>query len=406
VRVLLAVAGGPSHLYPLVPLAWAFRAAGHDVRLAGSARAADSMMHTGLPGVTLGSGPKLSPQAREELLATAYGQRPWPADWPAHPRSLDPGQVRLLEVLGRYSVAVAEGMADDLVAFTHQWRPDLIIHDTLALSAAVAAALLDVPCVRYTHGTQDVFRVEYRIDDGRPLPEYTALFERFGLDPPTGQPRYVDTVPPSMFVGAERPGVAMRWIPYNGPGETPAGLAGSRSRPRVCVTWGLVVPGALGSAAADPFRDTITAIAGTGAEVLVLAAADQIASLGEPPDGVRYLARAPLNLVLPHCDAIVHHGGEGTAMAAASLTIPQLVITREPLDDQCGGRLAATGAAIHLRHQHLERDPGQIRDAAEKLLSDPGYRDAAGRLADDIARQPSPAEVVPVLSTGAVPHVP
>jgi UDP:flavonoid glycosyltransferase YjiC (YdhE family) len=410
-RVLFAVAGGPSHLYPLVPLAWAFRVAGHEVRLAGTPRSAETMTHTGLSIVALGSGPKLTQQAREELLSTAYGQPPWPADWPAHPESLDYEQVRLLEVLGRYSVAAAEGMACDLVTFARQWRPDMIVHDTLALGAIVAATRLEVPCFRYSHGTQDVFKVEYRITDGEPLPEYIELFARFGLDPPNGLPSYIDTVPPSMFIGAEQPCVSMRWVPYNGPGTAPSELSGPRRRPRVCVTWGLVVPRALGSAAADPYGDVIAAVADAGAEVLALTSADQISSLDAPPPGVRYVSGAPLNLVLPYCDAIVHHGGEGSAMAAAALGVPQLVITREPLDDQCGGRLAAAGTAIHFRHQHLEADPAahrKIREAIGQLLSDPSYASAAVRLRNDIERQPAPAEVVAAFSGASLglPHIP
>ena len=399
-RILVAVAGGPSHLYPLVPLARAFRDAGHTVRLAGTPRAAETMTKTGLPTVALGSGPALSPQAREELLSTAYGQPPWPADWPARPESLGPEQIHLLEVLGRYSVAAAEGMAGALVDFATDWGPEVLVHDTLALGAVVAAARLGVPCFRYSHGTQDVFKVEHRITDGEPLPEYAAFLARFGVDPPTGSPSYVDTVPPSMFIGAERPSVALRWVPYNGPGAAPDGLTGPRRRPRICVTWGLVVPNALGSAAADPDGDVIAAAVEAGVDVLALTTEDQSSSLVAPPPGVRYVVGAPLKLVLPHCDAIVHHGGEGTAMAAASSAVPQLVITREPLDDQCGGRLAMTGAAIHLRHQQLAVDPssrGTIGDAIDKLLSDPGHADAAVRLREDVERQPAPAEVVDAL---------
>jgi UDP:flavonoid glycosyltransferase YjiC (YdhE family) len=110
----------------------------------------------------------------------------------------------------------------------------------------------------------------------------------------------------------------------------------------------------------------------------------------------------PLRLVVRHCDAIVHHGGEGSAMTAAYLGVPQLAITREPLDDQCGGRLAATGAAIHLRHQHLLADPSagaeRIARSVERLLADPDFAAAAGRLRADVNRQPAPAAVVSELA--------
>jgi len=232
------------------------------------------------------------------------------------------------------------------------------------------------------------------------------LFERHGAQPPVGlraePPTYVDTVPPSMFLGAERPCVPMRYVPFNGPGAVPDGLAGHRKRPRVAVTWGAVLPKALGSAAADQYREVITAIAGLGVEVLVLASETQLASLDGAPDGVRHLTGAPVNLVFPHCDAIVHHGGEGTSMTAACLGVPQLAITREPLVEQASGRLAKVGAAIHLQHQDMAAaEPAgyhrAVRDSVEKLLSGNGYAAAAARLRDDIAEMPPPSAVVDTL---------
>jgi len=396
VRVLCAAGGGPSLFYPLVPLAWAFRAAGHEVLLVGKPGSAEWLMHTGLPVETLGGPPRLSAEAREVFLADNYVQPPWLVDWPAHPESLIAEQTRLLEGLGRYAIAVADGMADDLVAFARRWRPDVIVHDELALSAEVAGALLGVPCVRHSHGTQDAFRMEYRITDNEPLPEYTAMFQRFGAEPPVGTPRYVDTMPPSMYIGAEQPGIEMRYVAYNGSGQLPDRLTGPRSRPRVCVTWGVSLAGLFGSTAGDPYRDAIAAIAASGTEVLVLVA-NQLPSSGVDLSGVRYLVNTPLSLVLPYCDAIMHHGGDGTAMAAACLAVPQLIIPREPLDDQMTGRFVQTGVAIHLVHQQLEQDSGaggQVRDALEALLTEPGYAAAATRLRDEIQRQPSPADVV------------
>jgi UDP:flavonoid glycosyltransferase YjiC (YdhE family) len=406
VRVLFVQASGPSHLYPMVPLAWAFRAAGHEVWLAGKPQFRDMMIHTGLSAVLLGNPLRLAPEFKEAFFSGAYGQQPWPVDWPAHPESLGAEQLRLLELFGRYGIAIAESMTGELITFARRWRPDLIVHESQALSAMIAASLLGVPCVRYSHGTEDAFQHEYRITDGEPVAEFVELFERYGAQPPAGLraelPTYVDTVPPSMFLGAERPCVPMRYVPFNGPGAVPDGVAGPRQRPRVAVTWGAVLPKALGYAAAEQYREVITAIAGLGVEVLVLASETQLASLDEAPGGVRHLAGAPVNLVLPHCDAIVHHGGEGTSMTAACLGIPQLAITRDPLVEQASGRLAKVGAAIHLRHQHMATaEPATyhrtVRDSVEKLLSDNGYVAAAARLSEDIAEMPPPSAVVDTL---------
>jgi UDP:flavonoid glycosyltransferase YjiC (YdhE family) len=54
-----------------------------------------------------------------------------------------------------------------------------------------------------------------------------------------------------------------------------------------------------------------------------------------------------------------------------------------------------TGAGRSLLPEEIS--PESVADAVRALLSEPGYRDAAGRLADDIAAMPSPAETVPKL---------
>jgi len=43
------------------------------------------------------------------------------------------------------------------------------------------------------------------------------------------------------------------------------------------------------------------------------------------PDGVAAFAHVPFPAVLPHCAALVHHGGIGTAAQALAAGIPQLV---------------------------------------------------------------------------------
>src|SRR5439155_10885651 len=121
---------------------------------------------------------------------------------------------------------------------------------------------------------------------------------------------------------------------------------------------------------------------------------------GKLPGTARVLVAAPLHLVLPHCGLIVHQAGDGTALTAAALGVPQLPITRKPDPALTGDRLAAVGAAIHLRYQELEREPDArqaIRVAAEKMLADSAYTESAARLRAEIERQPAPAELVAIL---------
>lgn len=403
-RIMVTAGGGVNGLYPTVPLAWAFRAAGHDVRLVGKPQMAPALLDTGLPVVTLGRPP--TPDAMANLLSSSFydDDRVWREDWPAHPSLLEPWQRDVLDVLCRYSIAVSEAMADDVVAFARQWCPDLIIYETLSLSVA---ALPDVPIVRSTHGTQDVWRMEQSVN-GEPQPEYVELLARFGVEPPTGLPHYVDTMPPSMYIGGERPCVSMRWVLYNGRGVAPDGLAEPRRRPRICVSWGVSNPRAFGMAAVNPFQDAIAAALEAGADVVVHAPTEQISALGQPSDRVRYLPDSPLNFILPFCDLHVHHGGYATSMNAACLGVPQLAITRDPMLAEYATRVAKVGCGIHFRYQDLVKvrdGKSIIRDAIDKLLGVNDYAEAATRLRADIDRQPPPADVVAPLIALATPLV-
>ncbi|MEA2207331.1 MAG: hypothetical protein QOE77_4107, partial [Blastocatellia bacterium] len=53
-RVLVSSWGWRSHFYPLVPLAWALRSAGHEVLVASQPSMTDTIVGAGLPAVALG----------------------------------------------------------------------------------------------------------------------------------------------------------------------------------------------------------------------------------------------------------------------------------------------------------------------------------------------------------------
>jgi UDP:flavonoid glycosyltransferase YjiC (YdhE family) len=396
-RVLFTPHLGAQHLYPLVPLAWACRAAGHEVRIAGSPSIQPAIVRTGLPAVLLGADLPAPSRANDAGLAKVYEHRRFPADWPLHPELLDDEQRETIELLGRRSARAAEYAIDELIAYGREWRPDLIVHDIGNFAGPVAAAVLGVPNVRHLTGV-GLRPMENRVGSSEPLPEYAALFARHGLAvrPPS---MTIDPSPPSLRLPVPEPFHEVRYVPYNGPGEVPHWVAGLE-RPRVCVTWGLSVSrvgAALAPYAVEPFRLTVSALAELPAEVVVTTTPDQLALLGDLPGNVRAVTGLPLHVLLPFCDLIVHQAGDGTALTAAACGVPQLPVTRKPDPALTGGRLEAIGAAIHLRYQELVQEPdpgGMIRNAAEKLLADAAYHQAALLLQAEMARQPSPADLV------------
>jgi UDP:flavonoid glycosyltransferase YjiC (YdhE family) len=386
----------------MVPLAWALRAAGHEVRIATAPALTDTAVHTGLPAVTVGRDVP-PPSPRESGGVTkVYQHRPFPPDWPLHQDLLDEEQRATIELFGRNSAITAEFVLDDVIAFARRWRPDLVVHDTASFSGAVTAATLDVPNVRHLTGV-GLRPMETRVGSAEPLPEDAQLFERRGLDVRVVPTLTIDPSPPSLRLPVPAPYRESRYVPYNGPGVVPSWLIEPDGRLRVCVTWGYTLTRAatqFGPPALDPFRQAIEALSGLDAEILVTTTEDQLELLGDLPGNVRPAVSVPLQLMLPHCAVLVHHGGDGTTLTAAACGVTQLLVSRVPDSALTGGRLAEFGAAIHLRYQELEQDTGGhelIAAAVEKLLADSAYDAAAGRLRAELQSQPPPAALVSVL---------
>ena len=399
-RVLFACHGAAPHLYPLVPLAWAFRAAGHEVRMAGETRIRTALVDTGLPVVEITNTPQWTDEERAETLAAIYGQGPWPPDWPRDLWALEEEQRAYLEFIGRRLIRSAEAMVGELAAFAADWRPDLLVYDAICYAGAVVAAELGVPGIRHVFGTAVMPRVELTAS-GEPLPEYVRLFAGRGLPVSLTPAATVDPTPPSMRLASFADSLDMRYIPYNGAGCMPDWVREGARRPRVCLTWGHTAALALGDAAGRPYRETIDAVAELDVDLVVVTTAEQIDLLGPLPAGTRTAASVPLHLIVSHCDALVQQGGDGTTLTAAAAGVPQLAISRKPDAEVAPGRLVATGAGIHLRYQELRDDPARaeiIRDAVEKLLTDATYRQAAERLRAEIESQPAPADLVAVLA--------
>jgi hypothetical protein len=128
--------GWRSHFYSLVPLAWALRAAGHEVLVAGHPAMTDVITGAGLAAVPLGADVDF-----EEAFTGRIG-RVGALDRPNGGGSLDPSITPDGGV-----VRMADALLDDLVAFGRSFRPDLVVWEPFNLAAAVAAAALGVPGV-------------------------------------------------------------------------------------------------------------------------------------------------------------------------------------------------------------------------------------------------------------------
>ena len=128
-------------------------------------------------------------------------------------------------------------------------------------------------------------------------------------------------------------------------------------------------------------------------DALVTVGPDGEASALEPlADPVRVERFVRQGVLLPHVDVVAHHGGSGTMLGALAGGLPQLVLPHGA--DQFLNAEALVGSGAGLRLLPEEITPESVAGAVRALLDVPGYREAAARLAAEIAAMPAPADVV------------
>ncbi|WP_430790341.1 nucleotide disphospho-sugar-binding domain-containing protein [Actinoplanes sp. G11-F43] len=368
-RILFTCWAWPSHLYAMIPVAWACRAAGHDVLLAVPPALRATALGTGLPVVTAGDDVDAE-KAFREIVFTPPGAG---------------GGPRVLTLL----TELAEAMTGDLIKLIGRYRADLVVSDPTAFAGPVAAGATGIPVIRHLYGT-DLMSAAGRFLSGVIEP----LAARFGAgEPGPFGAATIDPYPPGLQVPLGSRRLPVRPVPFNGPGECPAPLPPAR-RPRICVTWG-TTPGRL-----DPslFLAGDAARALAGYEVVLAAVPEQRHLAGPLPDHVTVVS-GPLHLILDGCDAVVAHGGAGSLLTAVTHGLPQVLVPRLPDHVRHAGRVHLAGAGIVV--PAAEMTPRALADAVAAVLDQPGYRAAAHRLRDEAAAQPAPAELVADLAAVA-----
>lgn len=412
-RVMFVVMPLASHLYPSVPLAWAMQNAGHEVRIASDAGLHPQITATGLTAVSLGSerdyftpgliSDEMIDRITDALAFDGMDARVW--------RSI---RQYVFAAFGRYYAndplgAGYQSIADAMVRFAEQWRPDLIICDPAAWPATIAARRSGAVVARLLWG-QDYFgwiRTRLRDRLGEPGVDLThdPLIE--ALEPMFGRFGYeyddqlllgdfsIDPLPAAMRLPVDLPYVPMRWIPYNGSAPVPDWLHDNAHPPRICLSLG-VTTHRLFSNIEVPISAAMEMVADLDVELVATLSPEQAAAVPNVPSNVRIIDYLPLNHLLPSCSAIVHHGGFGTYAAAAAHRVPQMVLLEEGGDALATSRYLETrGAGVTLEAENFTVD--EMRKQLVRLVEEPSFRDGVDAVYADTLAAPSPNDLVPVL---------
>ncbi|MEU6024225.1 activator-dependent family glycosyltransferase [Micromonospora sp. NPDC047134] len=417
-RVLVTCFAMDAHFNGVVPLAWALRTAGHDVRVASQPALTNSITSAGLTAVPVGTNPMM----REVL------QNVGPAMYALHsnPDFLEhrPELLNLDFHIASNSMLNAtyymqinnESMVDDLVEYARHWKPDLVIWELFTFAGAVAARvtgaaharILSFPDIFY--GVRKVFlehltKSPDRHDDS--LAEWlTLVLEQHGCEfdeeVVTGQ-WTIDQMPAGVRLPLGLPTVEMRYLPYNGPtpAVVPEWLWQAPDRPRVCFTLGETIrqtefPNAVKVA------DLFDAIEDLDIEVVALLGEKELDGVRKIPDNTRVVDRVPLAALMPSCSAIVHHGGAGTWATAAAYGVPQVAMGWMWDAIYRAQRLEELGAGLHIPSFQLT--VAGLREKLVRVLTEPSFATGAANLRDAMASTPSPVETVEKLEHLTAQH--
>ncbi|MFF8844563.1 nucleotide disphospho-sugar-binding domain-containing protein [Streptomyces sp. NPDC015127] len=372
-RVLFTTCPAAGHFYPMVPLAWALRAADHEVMVATPASLLTDVTRSGLP---------VAP------CADAYDMidvmRPRSAGQGPPRQASDPRQAVADTAQG--FARLAERALPGLMRLVDSWRPDVVVSEPMELAGPVAATRFGIPRVEHRWGLAPRPDLQAAATAAfRPATRVLAIPE---ASPPVA---LVDVCPPSFQHRDVPVGDPMTYVPYNGPSVLPDWALRPAARPLVCVTLGTVLPryGRM-----EPLLEQVVeALAELDVEVVVgMDEADAAALRGTArlQERLRAAGWLPLGATLPMCDVIVHHGGSGTTMTSLVSGVPQLVMPHFADQFANAEQITACGAGIQLGPE--QRTVAAIRDAVTALQGESLHRKASLALAAESAAQPSPAD--------------
>src|SRR3984957_9608678 len=354
-RILFSTVPVAGHVLPVTPMVTAAAADGHEAALPTSC----GLQGLLAPFEVLAAGPSMEVNAAETVKR--IGKR-WAGVGP--------------EAAEMFAGTRVDLTFDDACMRADEFGAELIVCDALDFVGPAVAATLKVPWA--VHG----------IAGGMPPQFAQALDERWasqlaqrGL---TGTPRlaYVDPYP-DLLHGEGAPlaedRMPVRIMPYDRSDAVYESPAFGQPAPRVLITLGTTFQDR------DMEREFVRSVAKAGFNVLVTGSADD--ETAQAPN-VRYVGFTPLARILPDADLVVSAGGTGTVLSALASGLPMVirpVAADHPIN---AARAEKLGAA------RVVTDPADVGAAAQEVLGDPAFRQAARAVQERNQALPSPAEVL------------
>jgi len=358
-RFLFVVVPVVSHLWPAVAVGDALTATGHDVAWCG-------------------------PESDLRPLLAAD-----PTIYPTGKRSYrefhEVGTAAVRELWDQYVLPLNRFIADPVDRAVIQYQPDVVVADQYALAGAMAAVrrgvmwatlcagILELTPPAVDPGLQDWVRARLAAAlKAAGLPADDGLDLRFSphlVIATTARALTGDAPVPERYVligaalGARRTDPGFRWEWWDSDRRHVLVTAGTMSAHLVRDYLARMM------AALEPMAGRV--------QVVLNAAAD---AFPDPSPHVLVAPRVPMLDLMPCLDAVICQAGQSTVNEALAHGVPMVLAPIRLGELAVAQQVTRAGAGLAV--SFADATPAQLAAAVAAVLDEPGYRAAAGRLAD------------------------
>jgi UDP:flavonoid glycosyltransferase YjiC (YdhE family) len=369
VRILFTATPLDGHVRPMLPLARALRARGHDIAFVTHESWHGHIEAEGFPVFAAGVS---HAEARLQLVP-----------------HLD--EIQALPPLERrqhiYPLLFGRGHAppklSGLLRTCRAWAPAALVWESSDLAGPIAAAALGLRAVNHSFGAMIPLAALKRSEEA-----VLPLWRQAGIEqqPCSGAfaGLYVDLCPPSLAWELP-PGETVQLAPASVRATSPPPWLGELGTPLVYVTLGTVFN--------DPavFRHVLDGLGDAAGALVTIGRDGDPSALGPVPAHVRVERFVPQEDVLPACGAVVAHAGSGSTLAALAHGLALVLVPQGADQFENAVRVGAAGAGVVVMPDALSGE--SVRDALRLVLGEPSFAAAAQKVAAEIAAMPGPGEV-------------
>lgn len=369
-RALFVAVPASGHVNPLLPLAEALLAQGHEVAFACGEDPGGAIARIGAEYLRAGR----SEMDWFELLRTRV--RGTPGD------GLPPERINHYFVPRLFADIAASDMIDDVVEIGGRFPPDIVVFESYAFAGPLAAEILGVPGVHHLISPMLEHEVMELANDA-----LSPLWRTFDRDPPGWGGIYrglsIEVSPASLEPLSIPGGDSLRLRPA----PLPLRARDLSEPPTVYVTLGTIFAGNV-----EVFRTILQGLEGEPIEVVVTVGADNDPKGLEPlSDNVLVEQYIPQAELLPRCSAIIHHGGSGTMFGAIAHGVPQVVIPQGADNFVNAGHVERCGVGLTILPGALDRET--VNRCTRAVLDDPAFARKARKLEGELVAMPDAGEV-------------